>query len=493
MGLFKGIGKVVKGVVKGASKVAQVAGAVTGNPVLSAAGSIGTALTSGGGKGYTTTSGASNLFANGILAKDPNAFAVPGSTTLTPATTAAQVLTAEKQNRKIPEGTAVFTSGWYVYTDPKTGVQMKTKDQTTANNNAQGKKAATSSTGVVDVDTLTLDNKIKNALGTYDADELAREKARLAAQYAAEGENAKFVGPTEVTTTDPDTGTKVTGPDLGTEAPFTPYGVNTGFGTADTDIDTGAGKYELSPALKTFRDAYYKGASSLLPSEEDLAFGGKVQDYSRGLFTEASKMDRGQMAASYLANQLKLLEPGRAQASSELSDQMYSSGRMGFGVGMGTGGYVNPQQYAAQMARQQQDAQLGLDAEDRAVDIQDRTFQRADALFKLGSAYQTGNFEDANRLFGYGANIENLGIENMKTSMDFKTNAANLRLKSLGLSSDITNANNKLDLARDTANTQLWNTGIDAATKINWGGILNSNSGGYTPLPDTSGDYWSAS
>ena len=444
MGLFKGIGKAIKGIVKVGSKVAEVAGAVTGNAELRDAGKIGSALTSGGGKGYTTTSAsAGNLFPNGILPKASSTFTgsksrTKAATTITSASTgtAFPILQAEKQNRKIPEGKAVLSSGWYVYTDPTTKIQMKSKDKTTAENAAKG---TTTSTG------------------------------------------------TSTTAEDAAKGTTTTAEDS-----FTPYGVNTGFGTADVDVDVGASDYELSPELTKFKNQFYGGATAVMPTKEDIAFGQQTQDYARGLFTEASKMDRGQMAKDYFGKQLNLLAPGRAQSASELNDQMYSTGRMGFGVGMGTGGYVNPQQYAQQMAIEQQNAQLGLDAEDRAADIQDRTFQRSDALFKLGDNFQTGGFNTANALFGYGANIENLGIENTKLAMDWKAKAAELKLRSLGLSADINTANNKVNLARDTANNQLWATGIDAVSKINWGGILNSNSG-YTSLPDTSSQYWSAS
>jgi hypothetical protein len=448
MGLFKGIGKVIKGAVKVGGKVAQVAGAVTGNPALSAAGRAATMLTSGGGKGYTTTSASSGgLFPNGILPKASSTFTGSKSrtkaatTTITPAPTTTttgttptdkqlrSVVKAREQNRDIPVGEVIpgLDKNWWTYRDPVTGVIMKTKD-------------------------------------------------KAAAEYTL----AQSLAKVPATTTAAD------------DSNFTPYGVNTGFGTADVDVDVGASDYALSPGLTKFKEQFYGGATAVMPTAEDIAFGRQTQDYARGLFTEASKMDRGQMAKDYFGKQLNLLAPGRAQSASELADQMYSTGRMGFGVGMGTGGYVNPQQYAQQMAIEQQNAQLGLDAEDRAVDIQDRTFQRSDALFKLGNNFQTGGFNTANALFGYGANIEGLGIENTKLAMDWKAKAAELKLRSLGLSSDINTANNKVALAKDTANAQLWNTGIDAASKINWGGIFNSG-GSYDALPDTSGDYWSAS
>ena len=46
---------------------------------------------------------------------------------------------ADSQNRNIGEGQVLKVNGWYVYKDPDTGVQMKTKNLSTAESNSGGK------------------------------------------------------------------------------------------------------------------------------------------------------------------------------------------------------------------------------------------------------------------------------------------------------------------------------------------------------------------
>ena len=131
-------------------------------------------------------------------------------------------------------------------------------------------------------------------------------------------------------------------------------------------------------------------------------------DTGRGLFSSATGMSIPQMTQEYYQGQQDILRRDRDIESARLADQQYGTGRLGFGVGT-DGGYINPQQYALQMARENQNAQLLLGAEDRARNIQANDMQRALGLLDAESTLRTMPYQQANTLFGLGANIEGLG------------------------------------------------------------------------------------
>lgn len=189
---------------------------------------------------------------------------------------------------------------------------------------------------------------------------------------------------------------------------FTPYGITTGFGTSTFNQGNKTAGYTLTPEMQAFRDKYYGAATAAMPSAEQIAYANQVRDYGKGLFTQATGMDTGAMTQDYYNRQQAILQPSRLQESSDLADKMYGTGRTGLGVGMG-GGYVNPQQYALAQAREQQNAELALSAEDRARAIQQQQIAQGSNLYGLGTSMATDPYNTANQLFGYGANIENLG------------------------------------------------------------------------------------
>jgi len=189
---------------------------------------------------------------------------------------------------------------------------------------------------------------------------------------------------------------------------FTPYGISTGFGTSTFDNTNKTASYTLTPEMQAFRDQYYGAATAAMPTAQQTAYANQVRDYGQGLFNQATAMDTGAMTQDYYNKQQAILQPSRLQESSDLSDQMYGTGRVGLGVGMGQG-YVNPQQYALAQAREQQNANLALSAEDRARGIQQQQIAQGSNLYGLGTSMATDPYNTANQLFGYGANIENLG------------------------------------------------------------------------------------
>lgn len=204
---------------------------------------------------------------------------------------------------------------------------------------------------------------------------------------------------------------------------FTPYGVTTGYGTSTFDTANKTAGYTLTPEMQAFRDKYYGAATAAMPTAGQTAYANQVRDYGQGVFNQAAGMNTDQMTQDYYNKQLALLQPGRAQESSNLSDQMFGTGRTGLGVSMGQG-YVNPQQYALAQAREQANAGLALTAEDRARNIQNNQLAQGMNYYGLGTSMATSPYDTANQLFGYGSNIENLGMGALNTGSNIGTNSA---------------------------------------------------------------------
>lgn len=267
---------------------------------------------------------------------------------------------------------------------------------------------------------------------------------------------------------------------------FVPYGVTTGFGKSTIDPTNKTATYALDPTLQAFRDRMYSGATGAL-NNADTGYANQNIDYAKGLFGEATNMDIGAMTSDYYNKQLALLEPGRAQESSRLNDLQFSRGTLGQGVGMGQG-YVNPQQYAQAMAREQQNSALALGAEDRARDIQGQTLQRASAMYGLGQSYLTQPYDTANTLFGYGSNIESLGANSMALGLNMGSTAGQLNNEASRYNAAINQQNWTNQLYNNSVNRDTWGSIGETIGKVDWGGLFGNNA-----LPDTSNQYWSAS
>ena len=260
---------------------------------------------------------------------------------------------------------------------------------------------------------------------------------------------------------------------------FTPYSIKSGYGTSTINEANKTATYELTPEMKAFRDKFYAGATGAMPSAEQTAYAKSVSDYGMGLFDQATNMDIGAMTQEYLGGQLNLLEPARAQESSRLNDLQFSRGTIGQGVGMG-GGYVNPQQYALAMAREQQNAALALGAEDRARDIQGDILTRAGAMYGLGQSYATQPYETANTLFGYGSGVEALGANTMAQGMNFGNITTGANQDASRINSSINQQNYMNALYKSNANASNWGDLITGASNMNWGGLFGGGSSGGT-------------
>lgn len=256
-----------------------------------------------------------------------------------------------------------------------------------------------------------------------------------------------------------------------TAAGFTPYSIKSGIATSSVDPRSQTATYTLTPEMQAFRDKYYAGATNALPTPEELAYGQQVSDYGQSLFGQAANLDTAQMTADYYNQQQALLNPSREQAASQLKDRMFSQGTLGAGIGMG-GGYVNPQQFAAQQAIEQQNAQLALGAEDRARAIQGEQFQRAGALYGLGQSYQSDPYTTANTIMGYGTGIENLGANVLTQGLNVGMGVSGLNNAAASSNANINQQNYLNSLAKSNANQAAWTSGANAIGNIDWGGLF---------------------
>lgn len=171
-------------------------------------------------------------------------------------------------------------------------------------------------------------------------------------------------------------------------AEFKPYSITTGFGTSYFDKDKQQAGYEMDPALKAFQDTFYQGAGDFL---------GQVTS------------DPMEAARRYQEQQMGLLSPYRAAEDEVLRAQQLQTGRIGLGLsgvsqGAGAGtGYVNPQQYQRDLARERINAEIAADAYNMGQSEIDKNILRGTGLLTTG----TGLEELAMKPLTIGADIGN--------------------------------------------------------------------------------------
>ena len=199
---------------------------------------------------------------------------------------------------------------------------------------------------------------------------------------------------------------------------MTPTTVTTGFGQGTYNPATGQSGYTLSSPLAQMRDVFYGAAGDFLPTAEQQAYAQQVGDYGQSLFGQATGTNLQQQIADYYNQQQNILAPGRERESAQLADAQFKTGRLGYGTGT-QGGYINPQQFALQQARESQNAQMLLGSEDRARAIQQQDIARALGLADSSAALSMQPYQQASTLFGIGTGIEGLGANTLNTVGQF--------------------------------------------------------------------------
>lgn len=283
---------------------------------------------------------------------------------------------------------------------------------------------------------------------------------------------------------------------------FTPYNVTTPFGAATFDTTNQTASYQLSPELQAFAKQYYTAAQGAMPTATDTKFANQVGNYGLGLFNNAANLDVNKMTQDYYNQQQNLLNPQRQQENVQLADTLFKTGRTGAGVGMtttgGTTGYINPEQFSLLAAREAQNANLATTAQDRARAIQQSDLANALNYYGQGQSLKVAPYNTANTLLGFGTGLEALGSNALTVGSNIGTGSSNAAFNAGTLGMSQMNAQNAQNAQQGAMWSGLATNVGNAVGKAaqNAGGFQNMFSGiynNYTPLPDTSANYWSAS
>lgn len=138
--------------------------------------------------------------------------------------------------------------------------------------------------------------------------------------------------------------------------------------TGGVDYDKGAGQYTLTlaPELESLYKNFLTGAESALPSMNpaQTQFATDVQSYGQGLFADAANKNLDQYISDYYNRGLKMLQPERAMEDIRMQENLYRTGQGGLGINIGGEGYINPQVYSKDLAREIANIKLRQEAED---------------------------------------------------------------------------------------------------------------------------------
>ena len=225
-----------------------------------------------------------------------------------------------------------------------------------------------------------------------------------------------------------------TGQQAAQAAQFRPVGVTSRFGTSGFTYDNqgrliGAG-YQVAPDVAAMRERLLGQAGANLEQATQAAgqiapVGAAAQslfNLGQGYLAQTPQ----QAAQNWMQGQQALLQPGREQQLSQLTNQQFQQGRLGLGVGgtSGAGGSVamgatNPQMQAYYNALAQQDAQLAAQAQQQG---QAQTTFGA-GLFNTGAnllgqvpAYQVAALAPYTQYLAGASTAESLGQNPMDVS-----------------------------------------------------------------------------
>ncbi len=202
-------------------------------------------------------------------------------------------------------------------------------------------------------------------------------------------------------------------------AKFKPYNVTTGFGSAQFDTDKGTAGYTLDPRLAAMRDLLYGGATGLMPSQQTQQFYGDIGQQAQQRALQAMGMSPEVAAATEYGALQNLLAPQRAREQASLAQNLFKTGRLGAGTSYGAGGgYINPQQYSYMKALEEQNAQLGMTALDRARQKQTADVQNYFNLAGQAPTQLAGLYGAGAGLFGKGLAMEEYGLKPLELGIN---------------------------------------------------------------------------
>jgi len=202
---------------------------------------------------------------------------------------------------------------------------------------------------------------------------------------------------------------------------FTPYSISGT--TGGVNWNGKSGTVSLSPELQALYDKYTSAATNALPSVEQTDFANQVSQYGKGMFNQATSMDTNQMTSDYYNNVQNILNPGRLAENSSLANTLFSQGRTGMGAGV-DGGYINPEQFALFKAREGQNQQIFLGAEDRARQIQMDQLKQGLGYYGMGNELKYQPYQQSAGLLSQGINLAGINTPYLGYGLQAGTGAA---------------------------------------------------------------------
>jgi len=188
-------------------------------------------------------------------------------------------------------------------------------------------------------------------------------------------------------------------------AKFDPYSISGPGGSVSFDRGSKTATSSLSPELQSFFDDYLRGSRDALGDTYLPKLGEEIGEYGRGLFEDATTRDMDEMVRDRYNRELRLLAPERALEDVALAERLYGTGRSGTGMSIGTDGYLNPESFSRDLAREQ--ANLGLF---RDIDLNLRNEKNQDIQTAIGyrgleNEFKYSPFTQSSNLLGMGVNL----------------------------------------------------------------------------------------
>ena len=203
---------------------------------------------------------------------------------------------------------------------------------------------------------------------------------------------------------------------------FQPYSISGT--TGGVNWDGKSGTVSLSPELQSLYGRYTGAATEALPSIDQTTFANQVSQYGKGLFNQGTSMDTKQMTSDYYNNVQSILNPSREAENVTLGNTLFSQGRTGAGVGVSGGGYINPEQFALFKAREGQNQQIFLGAEDRARQIQMDQLKQGLGYYGMGNELKYQPYQQSAGLAGLGISLAGINTPYLGYGLQAGTGAA---------------------------------------------------------------------
>ena len=189
---------------------------------------------------------------------------------------------------------------------------------------------------------------------------------------------------------------------------FQPYSISGPLGGVKFDEGAKTGQVSLSPELQQFMDIYMTGAKDLLPSPTDVQFATDISTYGQGLFGEATGRDLNQLISDEYQRNLRLLEPERTMEDIRMQERLYGTGRTGAGISIDGEGYISPEVYSKNLAREQTNLGLLTDIDQMMRERQIEDLTRGISLYGMGEELRLSPYTQSFGLLSQGAGLGSL-------------------------------------------------------------------------------------